>query len=451
MVGRTVELFGMRLLEHAKKFASHHLVQKTATLQAGGALGTLIQAVAGVILARLLQPELYGRYALAFSVASISSVFIGSGMLDAVTPAVSRAWATGDSDALRRAVGFYGRFFVVCALVTMVIAAFLPAITGILYRNSSVGFFAVAIVVASMISTTLFSLTQLTLQVAGRFRTLAGLTLTDVIVRYGAMVGLVSAGFGVWGAVSGHLIGAGVLFGVSAVLYLRVERAFGIVPPLVSLTALARQASWRPLLGPTIQVLADSNIAMLFGALPVAMVGLHAAGAELAYFKLAFGYIILAMSVMGPVSTVMNVHFPSVQTTDPLHLRATFVRVTLISLALSAAITAVVLLISPFVFRILYGEVYLPAVQYVYGFAVFGAFFGLGVGLGPMWRAVNRVRISIIINLVTLGLGVPLGLWLIARWHLWGAVAMVTLWYTLSHAISFTYLLRILKVENEPQ
>jgi hypothetical protein len=70
--------------------------------------------------------------------------------------------------------------------------------------------------------------------------------------------------------------------------------------------------------------------------------------------------------------------------------------------------------------------------------------FGLGVGLGPMWRAIDRVRVSIFINLVTLAVGVPLGVFMIGRWHIWGAVAMVTAWYTLSHAVSFALILKLL-------
>jgi O-antigen/teichoic acid export membrane protein len=174
------------------------------------------------------------------------------------------------------------------------------------------------------------------------------------------------------------------------------------------------------------------------------MVGLYVSGAPLAYFKLAFGYIVLAMSVMGPVSTVMNVHFPTLQTTAPHELRGQFVRVTALAVLLSSVITAIVLAIAPLVFRILYGAVYLPAVHYVYDFALFGALFGLGVGLGPMWRALGRVQISILINTITLGLGVPLGLWLIAHHGLPGAILMVTAWYTLSHAASFLYLVRAL-------
>jgi len=70
---------------------------------------------------------------------------------------------------------------------------------------------------------------------------------------------------------------------------------------------------------------------------------------------------------------------------------------------------------------------------------------GIGVGLGPMWRAINKVRVSIIINLVTLIIGIPVGLFLIRSYGSWGTVAMVTAWFTASQVVSFIYLARFLK------
>ena len=75
----------------------------------------------------------------------------------------------------------------------------------------------------------------------------------------------------------------------------------------------------------------------------------------------------------------------------------------------------------------------------------YGSLFGIGVGLGPMWRAINKVKVSILINSIILGVGIPLGLWLIKSHGLWGAVIMVTVWFSVSHLISFFYLMRKLK------
>ncbi len=103
------------------------------------------------------------------------------------------------------------------------------------------------------------------------------------------------------------------------------------------------------------------------------------------------------------------------------------------------------IIIAPLAFKILYGPSFLPSVNYIFGLFVYGSLFGIGVGLGPMWRALNKVKVSIVINLIVLGVGIPLGLLLIKSYGLWGAVIMTTAWFTISHFVSFIYLARELK------
>jgi O-antigen/teichoic acid export membrane protein len=436
-------------LQRLKALALHSFVRQAVVLQVGSGLATFVQAAAGVLVARILAPEAFGQYSLAFSVASIATLFLGSGAADAIAPQVSRAWAQNDGAGVRTAYGFFTRFMGAAAGLTVLIVLVLPAVTERIYSNGDIGGAAGVVVIASLVSATLFTLTQLSLQLAGRIKALAAFTFADVTVRYGFVLALALAS-GFYGAVTGHLVGALVVLALVAAVFSRLTSLHTLLPRLRDLPALAKTTPWRPLLKPTLWVMADRNLAMLYGALPVAMVGLYAQSTEIAYFKLAFGYILIAMSLLGPVSTLLNVRFPTLQIADRSRLRPAFVRVTLYAIALSTAATAAVLIVSPWVFRVLYGEAYLPAIPYVYGFGLFGALFGLGVALGPMWRAVDRVHTSIVINLVTLGAGIPLGIWLMTRWHLWGAVAMVTVWYTASHAFSFWYLLRSLgKMKTE--
>ncbi len=422
-------------------------MRDAAVLQVGSGLATFVQALAGVLIARILVPEQFGAYALAFSVASIATLFLGSGVADAIAPIVSRAWAADDGQGVRAAYGFFTKFMGAAAGLTVLVVLLLPTLTGHIYNSADIGRAAGIVVFASLLSATVFTLTQLSLQIAGRIRVLAMLTFTDVFMRYGGMLVLALA-FGFYGAVAGHLAGALILALVSAIVFGRLVSGSGLLPRLRELPALARATPWQPLLKPTLWVMADRNIAVLYSALPVAMVGLYASATEVAYFKLAFGYLILALSLLGPISTLLNVKFPTLQVADRAALRPMFLRVTFYATGLSTAITVVVLLLAPLVFRILYGVEYLPAVPYVYGFAVLGVLFGMGVGLGPLWRALDRVHVSIRINLATLAVGVPFGIWLMARWHLWGAVVMVTLWFTVSHAVSFWYLLRFLGRER---
>ena len=186
----------------------------------------------------------------------------------------------------------------------------------------------------------------------------------------------------------------------------------------------------------------DRNIGNLYMTLPVVLTGIYVSTGEVAFFKLAFGYLNLALSLLGPVSVLLNMEFPKIQVEEPQKLRSNFIRISLLGLMTSLVLTLGAIVVSPLAFRILYGESFVPSVSYVFGLVIYGALFGIGVGLGPMWRAINRVKVSIMINLIILGAGVPLGLLMIRQWGLWGAVVMTTIWFSISHLISFIYLLR---------
>ena len=183
----------------------------------------------------------------------------------------------------------------------------------------------------------------------------------------------------------------------------------------------------------------------LYFLLPVLIVGLFVSTSEVSYFKLSFAYINLALSLLAPISILLNVEFPKIKVLSRDKLAENFKKVTLYSLGLSIGLTGLAILASPFAFKILYGDSYSESIKYIYGLFIYGGLMGLGVALGPMWRAINKVKVSIIINLITLGLGIPLGLLLIKNMDLWGAIIMVTSWLVVSHVVSFIYIINELR------
>ena len=214
---------------------------------------------------------------------------------------------------------------------------------------------------------------------------------------------------------------------------------------LVELFRTTKNVSIFKYLNFSLWVAVDRNMGNLYMALPVVLTGIYVSTGDVSFFKLAFGYLNIVLSLLGPISTLLNMEFPKIQVEDPGKLRSSFIRISLLGLLISVVLTLGAIFISPLAFRILYGESFLPSVSYVFGLVAYGALFGIGVGLGPMWRAINKVKVSIIINLIILGAGIPLGLWLIKSYGLWGSVIAVTLWFGVSHLVSFVYLYQKLK------
>jgi len=417
-------------------------VKNVATLQVGSFGGTLVQAVSGIFIARLLQPELFGVYSLAIGLASLAGLLLGAGMQDAVATLVSSSYTRNDREGLREALAYLLKITFYAGLVTLVIFLFMPSLASRFYDNPLIGWYAGIVILGVFISTSFNAVVQLSLQVAGRIRLLALIVFSDQFLRSGFSLLLVFFGFGVLGGVSGQFIGATAVFLFSVFVWTRLGKLYDIFPSVSVLLGNIRKVSLKKYFGFSLWVAIDRNIGNLYMTLPVVLTGIYVSTGEVAFFKLAFGYLNLALSLLGPVSVLLNMEFPKIQVEEPQKLRSNFIRISLLGLMTSLVLTLGAIVVSPLAFRILYGESFVPSVSYVFGLVIYGALFGIGVGLGPMWRAINRVKVSIMINLIILGAGVPLGLLMIRQWGLWGAVVMTTIWFSISHLISFIYLLR---------
>ena len=408
-------------------------------------MGSVIQAGIGIIIARLLQPELFGIYALAFGMASLTTLIIGMGIQEAVSSMLGRAYAQKDKTEMENILGFMLKITSFAVLIVVAVTAFLPGIADRLYGNSLIGVYAAIVSIAVVFSSLLFTLTYSSFQVTGRIKSLAALIVSDQSLRYGLSLIFVIVGFGVAGAVSGQLAGALIVFIISALLFRGVKKEEPLFPGLWRLIGVAKKISIQKYFGFTFWVALDRNMGNVYMALPVILTGVYVTASEVSFFKLAFGYTNLALSLLGPISVLLNVEFPKIQVDDRARLYRNFKRISLYSFGLSALLTLGAVAVSPLAFKILYGESFLPSVKYVFGLVAYGAFMGIGVGLGPMWRAINKVKISILLNSLILAGGIPLGLWLIKNYGLFGSVIMVTVWFVLSHLISFAYLLKKLK------
>ncbi len=422
-----------------------HFLRKAVGFQIATGVASVLQSIAGIILARVLKPELFGEFSLAFSVASVASVILASGIQDALMPRIAHAHARGDGDAVLSGFGYWMKWLGASVGFVAVVAVLLPMITAHLYGSAAVGAFAAVILAASLVSSSLLSVAHVSAQLIGRIGTLSWLTVADIVVRYGAAVVLVLAGAGVLGASTGHLIGAVVMAIVAWPVISGLTHDDPLVPSVPRMFRRARTVSWHLHLSHGLWVWVDRNFGMLYQALPVVFVGIVVPVAQVAFFKLAFGYLNTAFALLIPLSVLLNTEFAKIRAQTPERLRSSFITLSLGGMVLAGALTAVALAAGRWVFLLLYGAAYLPSVPLVYGLGLYGIMFGLGIGLGPMWRTLGKVRVSVMINLCVLAVGIPLGLWLVHAYGAWGGVAIVTFWYTASHLVSFIYLLRALK------
>ncbi len=429
-------------------YRAHSFVRNVSILQVGSMAGNVLQAVGGIVIARMLEPELFGVYALTFSLAGIMSIFLGVGAQDAVTTILGEAYAHQDRARVQEALAFLAKISTIMGSIALVGAFVAPIIASHLYENPMVGVYAAVIICASLVSTTAYSFAGIALQVAGRITTMSVLNLLDQFSRTLLAVLFLVLGYGVPGIVLGHLLGALLVFAVSTVCWRRLQHEHPIFPSIRRLLSQMWMAPIKKYLGFSVWIAIDRNVSNLYNILPVFLTGIYVAAAQVSYFKLAFGYINLALSFLGPIGILLNVEFPKMKANSPERLARNFTRVSLYSLGISAVLTAGAAIVAPVVFRILYGVKFLPSIPYVYGLIPFGALLGIGIGLGSMFRAIQKVKMSILINVTNLLIGVPLALYLIRHFELWGTVIAVSIWYTAAHYVGFFYIRSVLQRGN---
>ena len=267
----------------------------------------------------------------------------------------------------------------------------------------------------------------------------------DLFVRWGLSLLFVFFGYKILGAAIGHLVGAIIVFCIVGFSWNKLLSADSLFPSLGQVVRNAFVVNWRRFIRYSFWVALDRNMATLFSFLPISMAGIYFISSDVAFYKIPFGFANLALSLLGPISIMLNIEFPRLREESLEKMRASFLRVTFYSVLFSGFLVICAAIISPIAFKILYGESFMPSVKYTYGFIIYGIFNGLGVGLGPMWRALNKVRVSIVINTITLAIGIPMGLYLLKHYGIWGGVWMVTTWFAVSHVASFLYLYNYLR------
>jgi len=418
------------------------------TLQMGSVLGTLTQAVAGICIARILQPELFGIYALAFSLASLFGIFMATGVGDGITSIVAGAYARGDKETITDALGFLLKIASIIGIVVMLTLISLPLLSNLLYHRYDIGLFAAIVIMASIISNLLFSVSQVAFQAERRIGMATFFIFLDLLVRWGLSLLLVFSGYRILGAAIGHLVGAIIIFSIVGFSWNGLLPADSLFPKLGQVIRSAIAVSWKRFIRYSFWVALDRNMATLFSFLPISMAGIYLASSDVAFYKIPFGFANLALSLLGPISIMLNIEFPRLREENFSKMKSSFINITFYSIIFSAFLVICAAVISPIAFKILYGESFMPSVKYTYGFIIYGVFNGLGIGLGPMWRAINKVKVSILINAVVLVIGIPAGLYLLKHYGIWGGVVMVTAWFAISHLVSFVYLYRYLNSKS---
>jgi len=418
--------------EKIKNLIQNNFVKDTFILQIGTFISTCLSFIGSIAFARYLGPENYGQYALIFAFTGLVGVFMQWGADIATLTLLAEAWIKGDKEEIKKLIIFFIKIsLITTATVGLIVLIFAPLITQHLYQNPVIGNLARWVLLAIIIRFW-FSFLIILLQASRKIKQLTLIENINKVIYILFPIALMLIVGNLSGIVWGHFLSAAIFFIFSIYFYRLIYKKTHLLPSLREILAGLKTVSIRQYLKFGFSIAIDKNLVNLYTFLPITFLGMFATTAEVGFFKIAFSYIGLSLMFLKPITRLLAVQLPQSKTRSLKILKKHFYKTTLYSTLGILIILIPMLFLSKYLVEIFYGIKYLPAVNIIYSIWPYALISALGVGLGALYRTLNKVKISIIINLINILIGLPIFYFLIKNYGLHGMIITTLTWFSLS-------------------
>lgn len=388
-----------KIVSGFKNFIKISFVRDVGILQTGKFFSILLGVVSSIALARLLQPELYGIYGLIFAFVGLVGVFTDWGGSYASLTLLAEAYAKKDKEEVKNILTYFIKItFLTIGTIGILSFIFAPFLTELIYQDRQVGQWARIILLAVFIGI-FYNLLVIVLQSIRRIKKLTILESLNKVAYLIFPVGLLWIGFGLAGVIWGHFISSFIFLILSFWFYSFLAGKNEYLPFFKEIFSNFRKVKISKYFKFGFLIAIDKNIGRFLSLLPVLLLGYLSSPAEVGYFKIAMGYISVPSLILGPISRLLTVQLPKSKTHGLNILKGHFFKTAFYSGALAALMIIPFVVLAPFLINLFYGAEYSPSIRLVYYLSILIILSGFSVGLGAFYRTVNRMNISIIINI----------------------------------------------------
>lgn len=384
--------------DNAERFDLRGLVEETTIgaffLLGGGAISTVLSAICGILVARLLGPELYGAYSLAFTVVGFISIFTGLGVNLALTRFAAYYASRGEHSKLRGIIK--------AGLLITIVESFLVMLIGYLF----IDFFTLTIVNRPELSIpTLYLLPMVLFQATFYSATgiLIGLgdtkraAFSSVYLQLARLVLsplLIVLGYGLMGS----LVGSAVAYGVGALI--------STVYTYIHYRHLTLDNDQDPLfkyissmLKYGLPLYASSVITLIMDTLRNSILSYIADDFVVGNFNVALRFTIILSLFMTPVSTALFPAFSKIGINEELQR---FFKIALkYATIFIVPVTLFTIVMSREIIYLFFGRRYLLAPFYYVFIALSYLYTGIGYMILPsLFGGIGRPRFNFYMSLV---------------------------------------------------
>jgi len=387
------------MISRFKDFIKVSFVQDVGILEIGKFFSIFLNIASSVILARLLHPELYGVYGLIFAFVGLVVIFISWGGNFASLTLLSEAYAKKDKQEVKNILTYFVKITLLAICIVGILSVFLaPFLTDLLYNNSQIGHWARIVLLASFLGV-VYGLLIIVLQSVRKIKQLTILETFNKFAYTVLPIIFVLVGWGLTGIVWGHFISAFIFLVLAIFLYSFLIKKDELLPSLSQIFSNFRKINFKKYFNFGFLIAIDKNIGRFISISPVIFLGIFTSMQDVGYFKIALGYITIPLMILEPISRLLTVQLPKSKFYNLQILKEHFYKTALYSGLISISLAIPFVILAPYLIKLFYGMEYIPSIQLVYYLSVLIIFSGFGVGLGPFYRTVNRMKISIVVNI----------------------------------------------------
>ena len=419
----------IRLTGALRRLLGRRFAQEVFILQVGSFATMGMQFVASVAIANLLGPVSLGVYAQALALLSLVNLLANLAVGQSLITSLSAAHARRDEAESLRILAYFIKVGFTVSLVEAAVGLGAGVFLGsVVLDDPEIGYLARVLFISPPLLV-VFNMVVLALQST---RQLLRLTLLENGALIGTALLNVSAvvlGYGVEGLLF-TVAFAPLLTSAAALLVYRstAARVDGL-PGLGSILRAAPSVPYSRYFAFSVLVSADKNLSNLIAQTPILLLARLASDSQVAYFKVAYNLMNFLAVPLAPISRNLYAKLSEIMARrGPEALGSSLLQVSLGAGAISTVATAAMLLASPFILMI-YRPEYMAAQAVMYALGLRFVLLGFGVGLGPVYQVLGRMKLALATKVVPGIIMVGAGLLLIGSQGAVGAALTIVVAY----------------------
>jgi len=366
-------------------------------LFSGTALSTVIMAIASILIARFLGPELYGQYTLAFVVPQLLYVFTDLGINQGIIKFTASLRAKGETNRITRIIKYGLLLRAVTGTVIFTLNYVLADFFAFVFLQRPDLAFYIRIASISIIFQVIVA--TITSAFVGLDKTEYNALTSNIqaIAKAIISIALVLVGFSVAGALMGHVASFAVAAGASAFMLFFMLREKQNIENNHSL-----KDDFKTL----INYGAPLYISVLLtGFIPLyqnVMLAVFTTNAEIGNYKAAINFTTLMTALTFPMTTALLPAFSKLDSSTTQKIKNFFKLANKYTVLLTLPITILIIIFSNEIVQIIYGSTYQSAPLFLAIYCLLYLLVGLGyITLTSFYNGLGETKTTLKISIIT--------------------------------------------------